>query len=93
MAVVSGIVLYAVIWFVVLFCVLPLRLTTQDEAGEVVPGTHKSAPADPQLRKKAVIVTLVSAVIWAIVTTIILMEWITVEDLDFNNILPSSDES
>lgn len=87
MAIISGIVLYAVIWFLVLFIVLPLRLKTQGDVGEIVPGTHASAPADPQLKRRAIIVTIVAFVIWAIVATIILSGWITVYDLDFNGFL------
>ncbi len=57
MDIVSGIVLFAVVWFMVFFVVLPLRLKTQGEAGEVVPGTHSSAPADPQIGRKMRITT------------------------------------
>lgn len=49
MGITSALVLFAVVWFMTFFVVLPLRLTTQGEAGEVVPGTHKSAPADAQI--------------------------------------------
>lgn len=84
---VSGLVLYLVIWFVVLFVVLPLRLTTQGDAGEVVPGTPEGAPVNPNLKRKALIVTVVAAVIWAIAATIILSGAITVEDLDFNGFM------
>ena len=40
MNVVSAIVLFAVIWFMVLFVVLPLRLKTQGDVGERLVGTH-----------------------------------------------------
>jgi predicted secreted protein len=79
----SAIVLYAMIWFGVFFVVLPLRLKTQGEAGEVVPGTHSSAPADPQIKRKAIVTTLVATVLWALIAGIILSGWITVRDLDW----------
>jgi len=82
---VSGLVLFAVIWFMVLFIVLPLRLTTQGEDGDVVPGTHASAPADPQLKRKAKITTIWAAIIWAIVAGTILSGLITVRDIDWFN--------
>lgn len=85
MGVMSAIVLFAVVWFMILFIVLPLRLTTQAEAGEVVPGTHQSAPADPQLRKKVKITTLWAVVIWAILAGTILTGAITVRDIDWFN--------
>ena len=39
MTVISALVLFAMIWFVALLVALPIGLTTQGEAGEVVPGT------------------------------------------------------
>ena len=44
--IVSGLVLFAVIWFIALLVALPIGITTQEEAGEVVPGTPASAPVD-----------------------------------------------
>lgn len=85
MSVVSGLVLYAVIWFLTLFIVLPIRLETQGDRGEIVPGTQAGAPANLNMKRKALITTLVAAVIWAIVAGIILSGLITVEDLDFLN--------
>ena len=35
----GGIVLYAVLWFLTLFVLLPIGQVSQAEAGEVVPGT------------------------------------------------------
>ena len=35
MTITGAIVLFSVTWFMVFFCVLPLRLVTQGDAGEV----------------------------------------------------------
>jgi len=78
----SALVLLAVIWFMVLFVVLPLNLRTQSEEGHVVPGTPGSAPTDPQLRRKARIVTLVSLPIWVVACAVIVSGLVTVEDFD-----------
>lgn len=79
----SGFVLFAVIWFLTLFVVLPIRLTTQGEAGSVVPGTPESAPADPQMKRRLKITTGVSLAIWAVIAAIILSDTLGVDDLDF----------
>ena len=79
----SGFVLYAVLWFMTLFVVLPLRLKTQGDVGQVLPGTHPSAPHMPQMKKRLLVTTLASAVVWAIVATVILSGWISISDLDF----------
>lgn len=83
MGITSAIVLFAVVWFMTFFIVLPLRLETQGEAGEVVPGTHKSAPADAQIGRRARIATYWAIPIWAVLTTILLSGWISVSDFDW----------
>lgn len=80
---VSGIVLYVVIWFMTFFVALPIRLQTQGDKGDVVPGTHSSAPEEHHLKKKALITTGVAFVIWAIVAYVILSGLITVRDFDW----------
>lgn len=89
MAITSALVLYAVLWFLTLFVVLPIRLKSQQDMGEVVPGTPGSAPANPQLKKRALIVTVIAAVLWAIIFTIIVTDAITVRDFDWMNRLPA----
>lgn len=83
MAISAAVVLYAICWFMVLFVVLPLRLTTQEEDGEIVPGTPSSAPINPNLKRKAWIVTLVALVVWAIACAIIITGIIPVEMFGF----------
>ncbi|MCL4187973.1 MAG: DUF1467 family protein [Rhodobacteraceae bacterium] len=83
MTITSAIVLYAVLWFLVLFVVLPLRLTTQGEAGHVVPGTPESAPHDAGLPRKMRIVTAVAAVLWLAIAGTVLSGAISVRDLDW----------
>ncbi len=82
---VSAIVLYLVIWFMVLFVVLPIRLETQGERGEVEPGTPEGAPANLDMWKKARLVTLIAFVVWAVIAGVILSGVITVRDIDFMN--------
>ncbi|MEX0280148.1 MAG: DUF1467 family protein [Arenibacterium sp.] len=83
MGIVSGLVLYLVIWFLTFFVVLPIRLKTQGDVGEVVPGTHAGAPAEHNLKKKALITSAIALVLWAIIATIILTDVITVRDFDW----------
>ena len=86
----SAIVLFAVVWFMVFFVVLPLRNETQGEAGEIVPGTHASAPANLNLKRKVWITTLWAVGIWAVIAGVILSEVISVRDLDwFDRMAPS----
>lgn len=82
MGVVSGLVLYAVIWSMVFLIALPIRVQTQGDLDDIVPGTHAGSPEHHHLRKKAFWTTLVTVVIWGIVATVILSDWISVDDVE-----------
>lgn len=83
MGITSALVLYAVIWFMTLLVVLPIRVETQGDRGDIVPGTHAGSPEVHHMRAKLRWTSLISLVLWAITAGIILSGWITVEDLDW----------
>jgi len=83
MAITSAIVLFAVVWFMVMFVVLPIGRRTQGDEGEVVPGTQAGAPANFDLRRTVLIVTAISLVVWAIICAVILSGVISIRDLDW----------
>ena len=90
MSIISAIVLFAVIWFMVFFIAIPIRLKTQGDVGEIVPGTHAGAPADHQLKKKAWITTFVAFLLWIVIAGVIVSGQLTVRDLDmFNRMGPA----
>ena len=60
-------VVYFTIWWIVLFAVLPWGVRSQEEAGEIVPGSEAGAPAAPRLLLKALWTTLISAVVFGFV--------------------------
>ncbi|WP_370251760.1 DUF1467 family protein [Nioella sp.] len=78
----SGLVLLAVVWFMTLFVVLPLRLKTQGDTGNVVPGTPSSAPDELQIKRKFLITSIVAVPIWGVLVALILSGKITVESFD-----------
>ena len=83
MNITGAIVLFVVIWFLVFLMVLQTRPRSQADAGSVVPGTPSSAPDDPQIGRKAKITTMITTVLWAIISAVILSGAITIRDLDF----------
>ena len=89
MGITSAIVLYAVIWFMTLFCVIPFRLKTQQDVGRVTHGTQSGAPEEHHLKWKLWVTTGIATPLFIIIAGIILSGWITVEDLDwFNRMTP-----
>lgn len=61
----SALAIYFVMWWIALFLVLPFRVRTQQEAGEVVPGSTGSAPARPMLLWRFFWTSVVAAVMFA----------------------------
>ncbi|MGA9436285.1 MAG: DUF1467 family protein [Roseobacter sp.] len=83
MGITSALVLFAVIWSLMFLIILPIRVKTQGDLGEIVPGTHAGAPEVHNVGKKAKICTVLSLILWVVISTIILSEVITVRDLDW----------
>ncbi len=66
MSVPFDIAIYVVVWWTVLFAILPIGVRTQGEDGAVVPGTPASAPTHPRLWRVVGLTTLVSTILFAI---------------------------
>ena len=60
MSVGGMIAVYFVVWWTVLFITLPFGVRSQIEDDSVIPGSEPGAPAQPLLRKKMLITTIVS---------------------------------
>lgn len=58
---VSGIAVYVITWWVVLFAVLPWGAQPSDRPE---PGMAESAPARPRIAMKFLVTTAVAAVVW-----------------------------
>ena len=82
MSITGSLVLLAAMWFGVFFCVLPVRLRSQADVGEVVPGTPASAPDDPQLKRKFWITWAITLPLWAVIVAVVIWGGISVYDLD-----------
>ena len=82
MSVTSAFVLFAVIWFLTFLIVIPFKITTQGDVGVVLKGTQAGAPEVHDLRKKAIITTGVSLILWLLITILIVSEIVTIEDID-----------
>jgi predicted secreted protein len=61
---VIGIATYVVIWWIVIFAVLPFGVRPADE-GEI--GHDAGAPANPRLGLKAAITSVVAGILWLLV--------------------------
>jgi predicted secreted protein len=66
MSLATALAIYFIIWWVVLFAVLPWGVRSQHEHGAFSPGTEPGAPAIPNIKRKLVWTTIVAAVVFAI---------------------------
>ena len=77
----TGLAIYFVIWWLVLFAVLPWGVRSQHETGDVVAGSDPGAPTVPHLGRKLLWTTAVAAVVFAVFYVIHANRWITLDDL------------
>lgn len=77
----GGIVLFASLWFLTLFVVMPIGQRSQADAGEIVAGTHAGAPAGVPWRSKLIWTTAITTLLWGIIAVIIFGGLITRADI------------
>ena len=70
MAVSTAIAIFFIIWWVVLFAVLPWGVRSQEESGEVAPGTDPGAPAVHRIWNKLLWTTVIAALVFSILVVI-----------------------
>jgi predicted secreted protein len=72
----TAIAIYFVVWWIVLFAILPLGVRNAHEAGEtILEGNEPGAPVEHQMGKKALITTMVSAVVFAMIYFALQYAW------------------
>ncbi len=81
MSLISSLAIFFIIWWLVLFVVLPFGVRSQAEAGAVTLGTDRGAPERPRLGRKFAITTLIAAILFAAVYIVFGVYGFALEDL------------
>jgi predicted secreted protein len=81
MPVTTAVAIFFLIWWVVLFAVLPFGVRSQHEDGEMAAGTDPGAPVLPRLGRKLFLTTVVSALIFAACYVVYVNHLVTLEGL------------
>jgi predicted secreted protein len=71
----NAVVLFVIIWWTVLFAVLPLGVKPVAEADPR--SGWRGAPAQPRLGRKLLITTVISLLIWAACAAVITSGWLS----------------
>jgi predicted secreted protein len=77
----TALAIYFIIWWTVLFAVLPWGVRSQHESGEVTPGSDPGAPVLPQLKRKIVWTTVAATVVFAAWFVVYVYRLVTIDDL------------
>lgn len=72
--------IYIVVWWVVLFGVLPLG-TSSETHEPPTDGSQWGAPRTPNLKKKFITTTWVSFIVWVFVMWLVFIGWMPLPDL------------
>lgn len=78
MDIVSGIALFFMIWWLVIFAVLPWGVTRQTDGA---PGTDSGAPQFHNMKKKVIATTIITLVIWGAVYFLVHSDYISFRDM------------
>ena len=76
---VLALAIYFVVWWTLLFAILPIGARTQSDAGAMIKGTSAGAPLNPRLGRVAGLTTIAASVAFAIVLIVIRARIITFE--------------
>ena len=78
----DSVAIYLIVWWVVLFSILPRGVVSHAEAGVPTPGGGDPAsPVDPKLKRKFVTTTWVSALVFAPIWVAVQFHWISLDML------------
>jgi predicted secreted protein len=88
---ISAIAIYFIIWWLVLFIILPIGVRNAHEVGEIVEeGNDAGAPVNPQLIKKAVLTTVLATIVFAFFIVVIRGGMISFDNIPFLGSLPKN---
>ena len=76
MTVFTGFVVYLLVWWTVLFAMLPIG-TRPDAEGDLATGGWRGTPVAANLLRKVIATTLVSAVIWVGIWALVESDWLS----------------
>jgi len=74
----SGVLVYVLAWWMMFFCVLPLNIRSIVKPTD---GSMPGAPIEPNLKGKAVLATVLAAIVWVFIYLIIKANLISFRDI------------
>lgn len=76
MSIFTGFIVYALVWWTILFAILPIG-TNPEPSGDDTTGGWRGVPGNPRILRKVLITTAVSTVIWLGIIALIQSDWLS----------------
>ena len=67
MSITGGIIIYVNLWMIILFMVLPFGIKNQVDSVSYQKGTDPGAPVESKMKKKILITTLLTTVVFSLI--------------------------
>lgn len=77
----SAFVVWLILWWLVLFIILPIGVRGQAEEGEIVKGSEPGAPHKLDIKRKFIQTTIIASALWVLTCVIILSGVVSWETL------------
>jgi predicted secreted protein len=81
MSATTAFAIFFLIWWVVLFTVLPWGIKSQHESEDMAPGTDPGAPSTARIGWKLLWTTVIAIALYAVCFLVYVEHWVTVDGL------------
>tara|TARA_B100001287_G_scaffold256190_1_gene240870 strand:- start:718 stop:969 length:252 start_codon:yes stop_codon:yes gene_type:complete len=67
MSLTGSFVVFVILWWLILFMILPKDINSQKDMDNVVEGADPGAPTNPNIAKKLIVTTVITIILFAII--------------------------
>ena len=80
MSITGSIVTYVILWWIILFLLLPFKIKSQLDDKKINPGTEPGAPSNPRILKKVFYTTIITSILFTIIFILSYFNVINIRD-------------
>ena len=80
MSITGSIVTYVILWWIILFLLLPFKIKSQLDDKKIYPGTEPGAPSNQRILKKVFYTTIITSILFTIIFILSYFNVINIRD-------------
>jgi len=81
MSITGSIVVFIILWWLILFMILPRNINAQQEKRSIIEGTDPGAPSNPNIFKKLVLTTVIASLLFAIIFVLTYFDILNIREI------------